>query len=235
MPTAERAPAPPRADGTGGRPLTASGAGRTVRGHVPRDGRRESADERADRRWTDLLQEVRVAQTGSQVLFGFLLSVAFMPRFTQVGGFDRWLYVVTVVLGALATGALTAPVGYHRILAGHRLKPQLVDAAARLVAVGLLLLALTIGSALLLLLRVATGSAVSGWIAGAVMLWFVFSWFLLPIRHLHRHNGNRPSEDHHDGRRPQERPRRPGRGRFGRGGGTGSGTVSGTRGGHPAS
>ncbi|MFE5588306.1 DUF6328 family protein [Kitasatospora sp. NPDC056531] len=65
---------------------------------------------------------------------------------------------------------LTAPVAYHRVFSGHRLKPQLVDTAALLVATGLVLLALALGSALLLLLRVATGPALSGWIAGAVML-----------------------------------------------------------------
>ncbi|MFJ9847385.1 DUF6328 family protein [Kitasatospora sp. NPDC101155] len=166
-------------------------------GSVPRTGRRETPEERADRRWGDLLQEVRVAQTGSQILFGFLLSVVFMPRFAQLGGFDRGLYVSTVVLGALATGALTSPVAYHRIFAGHRLKPQLVDAAARLVATGLVLLALTIGSALLLLLRVATGSAVSGWISGAVMFWFASCWLLLPVWRLHRNNGKcaQPPDD----------------------------------------
>ncbi|GHF38379.1 hypothetical protein GCM10018790_15090 [Kitasatospora xanthocidica] len=155
-----------------------------------RTGRRESPEERADRCWVDLLQEVRVAQTGAQVLFGFLLSVVFMPRFAQLGGFDRGLYVATVVLGALATGALTAPVAYHRIFAGRHLKPQLVDAAARLVATGLVLLALTIGSALLLLLRVATGSAAAGWIAGAVMLWFLSCWLVLPVQHVRRHDGH---------------------------------------------
>ncbi|MGW1179361.1 DUF6328 family protein [Kitasatospora sp. NPDC002543] len=172
-----------------------TGPDRPVPGH--RTGRRESPDERADRRWTDLLQEVRVAQTGSQVLFGFLLSVVFMPRFAQLGGFDRGLYVVTVVLGALATGSLAAPVAYHRIFAGHRLKPQLVDAAARLVAIGLLLLALTTGSALLLLLRTAIGPALSGWITGAVMFWFVSCWLLIPLRHLHRRDGrcDGPPED----------------------------------------
>ncbi|MFI6111216.1 DUF6328 family protein [Kitasatospora sp. NPDC051164] len=175
----------------------------------PRTGRQESPDERADRRWSDLLQEVRVAQTGSQVLFGFLLSVVFMPRFAQLGGFDHGLYVATVILGTLATGALTAPVAYHRIFAGRRLKPQLVDAAARLVATGLVLLALTIGSALLLLLRVATGdSASSGWIAGAVMLWFASSWLLLPVLHLHRHNGSPgpPSAEPGADRPPRDPP-----------------------------
>ncbi|MFD4661532.1 DUF6328 family protein [Kitasatospora sp. NPDC058444] len=170
-----------------------------------RSGRRETSDERADRRWTDLLQEVRVAQTGSQVLFGFLLSVVFMPRFGQLGGFDRGLYVTTVILGALATGSLAAPVAYHRIFAGHRLKPQLVDAASRLVAIGLLLLALTISSALLLLLRVATGSALAGWITGGVMLWYVCCWLLIPVRHLRRRNGRRPPSDD-----PDTDPRPPG-------------------------
>ncbi|MER5352419.1 DUF6328 family protein [Kitasatospora sp. NPDC002551] len=157
-----------------------------------RSGRDETPEERADRRWGDLLQEVRVAQTGSQVLFGFLLSVVFMPRFAQLGDFDRGLYVVTVVLGALATGSLAAPVSYHRLFAGRRLKPQLVVAAGRLVAIGLVLLALTIGSALLLLLRVATGSAAAAWIAGAVMAWYAACWLLLPVIHLHLHR--------HDGR-----------------------------------
>ncbi|MFJ3788444.1 DUF6328 family protein [Kitasatospora sp. NPDC090091] len=170
--------------------MTTPDTGRNARGRRPRTGRRESAEERADRRWGDLLQEVRVAQTGSQVLFGFLLSVVFMPRFTQLSAFDRGLYVSTVVLGALATGALTAPVAYHRIFAGHLLKPQLVDSAARLVAIGLVLLALTIGSAVLLLLRVATGSALAGWIAGGVGLWFATCWLILPVQKLRRHNGH---------------------------------------------
>ncbi|MGW3078309.1 DUF6328 family protein [Kitasatospora sp. NPDC001132] len=185
--------------------MTAPGTDRETRPARHRTGRRETPDERADRRWTDLLQEVRVAQTGSQVLFGFLLSVVFMPRFAQLGGFDRGLYVVTVVLGALATGSLAAPVAYHRIFAGHRLKPELVNAAARLVDVGLLLLALTIGSALLLLLRTATGSAVAGWITAAVMFWFVCCWLLIPIRHLHRHDDRctgPPEDDPDPGSRP---------------------------------
>ncbi|MFE7561630.1 DUF6328 family protein [Kitasatospora sp. NPDC057500] len=175
------------AAGTGGRDGDAPG----------RTGRQESSEERADRRWSDLLQEVRVAQTGSQVLFGFLLSVVFMPRFAQLEQFDRHLYIVTVVLGALATGSLAAPVSYHRLFAGRRLKPQLVEAAARLVAMGLVLLALTIGSALLLLLREAADGATAAWITGVVMVYFAVCWLLVPMIHLRRHNGGerRPPED----------------------------------------
>ncbi|MBP0450456.1 hypothetical protein J5Y04_12935 [Kitasatospora sp. RG8] len=156
----------------------------------PRTGRQESPEERADRRWSEMLQEVRVAQTGSQILFGFLLSVAFMPRFAELGAFDRGLYVVAVVLGALATAALTAPVSYHRVLAGRRLKPQLVDGAARLVGAGLVLLALAVGSALLLLLRVATGAAAAAGIAAGVMLWFATCWLFLPVHALRHYLAN---------------------------------------------
>ncbi|GLW73480.1 membrane protein [Kitasatospora phosalacinea] len=164
-------------------------------------GRNETPNERADRRWTELLQEVRVAQTGAQILFGFLLSVVFTPRFTALDAFERGLYVVTVVLGALATGALIAPVAYHRLLAGRRLKPQLVDATARVVTLGVVLLALTVGSALLMLLHLATGGSPLAWlIVAAVMGWFVLWWLVLPWLLLRRNgNGNGDGDGDGDG------------------------------------
>jgi hypothetical protein len=155
------------------------GTGRADRARAA-PGRRETAEERADRRWGELLQEVRVAQTGIQILLGFLFSVAFTPRFTQLGGFDRTVYVVTVVLGAGATGALIAPVSFHRMLSGRRLKPELVDMAARLTSLGMVLLALTVGSALLLLLHVTAGASLAAWIVTAVMVWFAVCWLLVP-------------------------------------------------------
>ncbi|MFD7729313.1 DUF6328 family protein [Kitasatospora phosalacinea] len=168
-------------------------------------GRNETPNERADRRWTELLQEVRVAQTGAQILFGFLLSVVFMPRFTTLDAFERGLYVATVVLGALATGALIAPVAYHRLLAGRRLKPQLVDATARVVTLGIVLLALTVGSALLLLLHLATGGSPLAWlIVAAVMGWFALWWLVLPWLLLRRNddgdgNGDGSGDGNGDG------------------------------------
>jgi hypothetical protein len=144
-------------------------------------GRQESPEQRADRMWDDMLQEVRVSQTGAQILFGFLLSVAFTPRFAGLGGFDKGLYVVTVVLGASATGTLIAPVAFHRFLSGHDLKPELIKVAARLVSAGLALLALTIGAALLLLLRTATGDYTVAWVLAAlVTAWFAAAWVALP-------------------------------------------------------
>ncbi|MET7636024.1 DUF6328 family protein [Streptomyces sp. NPDC005078] len=152
-------------------------------------GRHETTEERADRQWTEMLQEVRVAQTGAQILFGFLLSVVFTPRFEQLSPFDKNLYVVTVVFGALATGALVAPVSFHRTLAGHRRKPQLIQVTGRLIATGLALLAAAIVCAVLLLLRVALETGFAWAIAGVVLIWFACCWLALPLmlkRHLER-------------------------------------------------
>lgn len=144
-------------------------------------GRDETPQEQADRRWSEVLQEVRVAQTGAQILFGFLVSVAFTPVFARLGTFDTNLYVVTVTLGACATGSLIAPVCFHHFLAGHNLKPALVRTASRMIALGLALLALTIGCSLLLLLRTATGNPTLAWVlSAAVLAWFATSWLLLP-------------------------------------------------------
>ncbi|MER7757885.1 DUF6328 family protein [Kitasatospora sp. NPDC097643] len=153
----------------------------------PGRGRHETPQERADRLWNEMLQEVRVCQTGAQILFGFLISVAFTPRFADLPDFDQNLYVATVVLGAVATGALVAPVAFHRFLAGRGMKPELVHVARHFIAAGLVTLALTITAALLLLLRTATGNAAAAWIlSGAVLLWFTTSWLVLPLVVLRR-------------------------------------------------
>ncbi|MBO1416421.1 hypothetical protein J0670_17645 [Streptomyces sp. FH025] len=85
-----------------------------------------------------------------------------------------------MVLGALAAGALIAPVAFHRFLAGHQMMPELVRAGAKLVTLGLVLLGVTVGAALALLLHVATGSPLARVVAGAVVLWFTVCWLLLP-------------------------------------------------------
>ncbi|MER8184670.1 DUF6328 family protein [Kitasatospora sp. NPDC094015] len=149
-------------------------------GPPPARGRDETPDERADRQWVELLQEIRIAQNGAQIMFGFLLTLAFTGRFPDLIGFDRGLYVAAVTLGAFATGTLIAPVTYHRILAGRHLKPRMVAAVSKLVTLGVGLLALTVGSTLLLVLRVA-GLEWGAWVVtGVVLLWFAVSWLILP-------------------------------------------------------
>ncbi|MFD7661123.1 DUF6328 family protein [Streptomyces sp. NPDC059788] len=145
------------------------------------NGRRESEEERADRRWNELLQEVRVAQTGVQILFGFLLTVVFTPRFPGLAPSEKAIYVVTLCLGAAANGALIGPVAFHRFVTGRHLKPQTVIWASRLTIVGIILLLATIISAFLLILRVALHDSAVPWIVSGLVAWFLLCWFALPV------------------------------------------------------
>nr|WP_308344933.1 DUF6328 family protein [Streptomyces sp. ISL-94] len=146
------------------------------------DGPPESARERVNRRWAEILQETRVAQTGVQVLFGFLLSIAFTSRFDELTTFDRALYVVTVVLGASSTAALIAPVAIHRCLSGLRMKDEVVEAAGRMMVCGMALLALTIACTLLLILDVVLPRPLAQVLVASVMGWFALCWYVLPLR-----------------------------------------------------
>ncbi|MDQ0791790.1 DUF6328 family protein [Streptomyces sp. B1I3] len=157
--------------------------------------RAETARERVNRRWNELLQETRVAQTGVQILFGFLLSVAFTPMFHDLGTFERAVYVTTVVLGAAATASLIAPVSIHRFLSGQRMKDEVVEAAGRLMICGMVLLALTIGCTLLLILYVVVPGPLAVVLVGSVMLWFCLCWYVLPLR-LRRRATRRPQCRH---------------------------------------
>lgn len=156
-------------------------------------GRHETPEENADRRWTELMQEIRVAQTGVQILFGFLLTVVFTPRFPELPQSDRVIYIVTVTLGAAATGALIGPVSFHRIVTGRRIKPRAVVWASRLTFVGLVLLFATLGAALLLVLRVATGATYVPWLVAGLLVWYLLCWFALPLWVRHRHT-SRPRD-----------------------------------------
>ncbi|MFJ5892265.1 DUF6328 family protein [Streptomyces californicus] len=144
-------------------------------------GREETQEERADRQWTELLQELRVAQTGVQILFGFLLAVVFQSRFEDLAHVDRDIYVVTVMLGAATAATLIGPVSYHRLLTGRRMKPQTVIWASRMTVLGLVLLFCTMCSTLLLIMRVALHNQVALWLVGVMALWFLACWFLFPL------------------------------------------------------
>ncbi|MGW0970328.1 DUF6328 family protein [Streptomyces sp. NPDC002516] len=153
-----------------------------MRGGVQDDGRDESPEERADRKWGDLLQEIRVAQTGVQILFGFLLTVVFQPAYWRLSAADRTLYMVTIVLGATAIGALVAPVAFHRVVTGRFIKPEAVVWASRLTLLGLTLLLLTMTASLLLVLRTAThDDSYVPWIVAGVAGLYVLWWFVLPV------------------------------------------------------
>ena len=144
-------------------------------------GRHETEEERADRKWSELIQEVRVAQTGVQILFGFLLTVVFQQKYASREQTDKTIYIVTVVLGAAATGALIGPVSLHRLVSGQRVKARAVTMASRMTFVGLLLLLATMTSSLLLILRVATHNGAVPWIVAGVVAWYGLCWFVVPM------------------------------------------------------
>jgi hypothetical protein len=108
------------------------------------DGRDETQEERLDRKFDDLLQELRVMQTGAQLTAGFLLTLPFQEVFADLDDFQRTTYLVLVVLAALTTVLLLSPVAIHRRLSGRHAKGRVVDAAQRLVAAALVTLSLMI-------------------------------------------------------------------------------------------
>ncbi|WP_432138105.1 MULTISPECIES: DUF6328 family protein [unclassified Streptomyces] len=131
--------------------------------------------------WGELIQEVRVAQTGVQILFGFLLTVVFTQRYTTLADTEKAIYIATVVLGSCATGALIGPVSLHRLVSGRRVKPQAVRWASRMTFVGLVLLLITMTASLLLILRVATHDSLVPWLVVPVVCWYGLCWFVLPL------------------------------------------------------
>lgn len=142
--------------------------------------RNETFTERMDRNWNELLQELRVTQTGTQVLTGFLFTIPFQQRFGDLDAYQKDLYLVLVVLAVLATALLVAPVSLHRVLFRKRLKPELVAAANIFARLGLVVLALVLAGAAMLLFDVVIGRQ-AGWVVGGVSLAVLAgSWWLVP-------------------------------------------------------
>src|SRR3954463_8403621 len=119
--------------------------------------RGETVEQVLDRNVAELLQELRVAFTGVQILFAFLLSLAFTQRFQELDDYQLTLYTIALMSTALATVVLIAPVSFHRIVFRRRQKAALVLVGDRLLMVGLALLVPAICSALLLILGIALG------------------------------------------------------------------------------
>lgn len=121
----------------------------TPSGH-DRNGNLVADDERLARNWSELLQELRVTQTGTQILTGFLLTLPFTQRFAELSSRQEITYLATMVGSVVTTGLIVAPVAFHRLLFRQRQKPWLVAAADTTAKVGLLLLAVTTSGVVLL-------------------------------------------------------------------------------------
>ena len=145
------------------------------------DDRDESQEQRDDRNLIELLQELRVAGLGVQVLFGFLLSLPFTTRFVQLTGSQRKLYVGILVISALATALLLGPVAYHRLVFRLRQKERLVRAANAMAIGGLAATALAVSSTVWLVVSYVLKGTPAFVIGGCVATVFAGLWFAFPL------------------------------------------------------
>ena len=134
-----------------------------------------------DRKWSELLQELRVAQTGVQILTGFLLTIPFSSRFPDLEDSTRTVYLYVLCGSVLATAFLVAPVAFHRstFYAGER--PWLLTAANHTARYGLATLAVTIGGVVWLVFSVVEGTTAAFIAASGVLLFFLLLWGLVPL------------------------------------------------------
>jgi Family of unknown function (DUF6328) len=163
--------------------------------------RDETELQRLDRNFDELLQELRVAQAGVQILFAFLLSLTFTQRFGVVTALQRAIYFITLLLTAVSASLLIAPVSMHRLLFRQHQKRRLVTAANAAAIGGLLSLSLAIIGVLLFITDVLYGHGPAVAAALVSTAWFGVLWYALPLSWLVM-SGRRHGERDPEGRPP---------------------------------
>jgi hypothetical protein len=147
-------------------------------GNSPRPG--ESEAERLDRNLGELLQELRVALPGVQVLFAFLLAVPFQQNFGETTSFQKDVYLVTLLLTTISTALLIAPTAYHRVTFRQQQKDPLVRRGNRVALAGLASLGLAMSGAILLVTDFLFSDLTAALATGFGLSLFLALWFVLP-------------------------------------------------------
>ena len=145
-------------------------------------GREESEGERLDRNLGELLQELRVALPGVQVLFAFLLAVPFQQNFKEITEFQKGVYFATLLLTAISAVLLISPSAYHRLTFRMQQKDHLVFLANRFAIAGLGALALAMTGAIVLITNVLFGATATIVTGAAALAVFVLFWYALPLK-----------------------------------------------------
>jgi Family of unknown function (DUF6328) len=145
-------------------------------------GRDETEDERLDRNLGELLQELRVALPGVQVLFAFLLAVPFQQNFTTISPFEKRIYFATLLCTTISAALLITPSAYHRLTFRYQQKGRLIFVANRLTIIGLAFLALAMTGALMLISDVLYGGVATAIVGGCALAMFTGLWCVLPLR-----------------------------------------------------
>ncbi len=140
----------------------------------------ETDAQRLDRNWLSLLQELRVTQTGTQIVGGFLLALAFQPRFTDLDRYQLMVYLILVTTAAVTTVLALGPVSLHRLLFGKHAMKQIVRIADVLVRATLVGVALILSGTTVLVFDVVLGRAAGQAAGGSVLLITVAVWLILP-------------------------------------------------------
>ncbi|WP_007025572.1 DUF6328 family protein [Saccharomonospora iraqiensis] len=140
----------------------------------------ESRDVQLARNLSELLGELRVAQAGVQILFGFLLAVVFTGPFRETGDFEKVLHLVTVLFTAASTALLTAPATWHRVLFREGRRTEILRVGNRMVVAGLVCLAVAITLTVSLIAKVVYGTVVMLVLAVVTAVLFTVLWFVVP-------------------------------------------------------
>ncbi len=142
--------------------------------------RQETEDERLDRKWNDLIQELRVMQTGAQLTAGFLLTLPFQSSFQDLDGFQVRLYLTLVLLAAATTALVMSAVAVHRRLSGEEVKERVVIAGHRITIGVLTTISLLITGMVLLIFDVVLERPIALLWSGVVAVFVVLLLVVLP-------------------------------------------------------
>ena len=143
--------------------------------------REESTDERNDREWVEMLQELRVIQTGTQILGGFLLTVAFQQRFQELDAFQLGVYLALVVMAVAATVLALTPMSLHRALFRQHAKDQIVRITNWIIVGVLAIVGATLAGTALLIVDLVAGRDVGLTAGVAVAIVIAVAWLVLPV------------------------------------------------------
>jgi hypothetical protein len=152
----------------------------------PETGRHETASEKSDRQWTDILQELRVMQTGVQLIAGFLLTLPFQSRFDKLDEFGVSLYLGTMLWAGVTIVFMLIPVALHREFFGQHLKYQLVDSGHVILRAVLWMVGLLMASAITLVFYVVAGPQAGLTVALVTLAGLLLALLVYPIWRLKR-------------------------------------------------
>jgi len=165
----------------------------------------ETPNQRLARNVNELLGELRVAQAGVQILFGFLLTVVFTGQFREASGFEKAVHLTAVLLAVVSTALLSSPAAWHRILFRGGRRDDILRAGNRVVLAGLVFLAAAITATVSLIAKVVYGPVAMGVVGGLVGLVFAVLWFVVP--HVLRNDATDVADTRPDPQPPVGTPR----------------------------